>query len=330
MIILLWYGLLFLHDKQCLRFFQIGFIIIIGVQCIFSSQYMIRFPDMARVLVFTGWIYGNQSNYAIYAMCLPVLIWRSLSEKRLLKVILIICSAFILLTTLISGFATPIGLIVIGIASSLIFSIIYPIKILKARRSGIRQLVLNIILIGGALVLYQNTKTLTYFTGSYSRITTFISNPQSGGYSPDLAAQGSRWMLAKKSYALFLTNPFFGDGGSPRYNPNNGGHSSFIDTLAVFGILGGGGAIFGVVIFIVFRAYKRYRMYRNWETLAGLISSLLLLVAGIADPYWEFDAIPFIILISGILLINNSRSVKISDKSKNDIGQTLNLAKSLK
>jgi hypothetical protein len=317
MLILLGYGLLFLNEKKCLRYFQICFAIIIGIQCLFTSIYMLRFPDTARLSVNSGWIYGSQSNYTIYAMALPVLIWRSLHEKKNLRIILLSSCSFIFLNTLISGFATPLGLVIGGILASISLFIFLPIKNMR-RRSCVGPLIISIVLIGGSILIYQNTKGLPYFTGAYSRITNVIKNPQSGGYDKQSAVTGSRWTLAEKSVTLFLSNPLFGDGGSPRYNPKSGGHSSFFDTLACFGILGGGGAIFGVVVFIILRAIKRYRIKRDWETLAGLISTLMLFAAGVVDPYWEFDAIPIIILLTGILIFQVSTPLEKNEKIRRE------------
>jgi len=179
-------------------------------------------------------------------------------------------------------------------------------------------------------VFYNNTVGMSYFDGSYSRISTFINDPASGGYNEYYASIGSRTMLAEKSFDLFLSNPLFGDGGSPRYNLKQGGHSSFFDTLACYGILGGGGALICMVLFIVGRAVKRYRLKRDWETLVGLITSLMLVFAGIANPYWEFDAIPFVILMTGILLRDAEEHLENNRKPGGDVNTLPGLSKNYK
>lgn len=294
MLISLLYVFAFLHDNLCYRSFQIGLLIITGIQTFFSAQILIATPDIARIMwaeTSGAWIYGNQYIYTAYAIAVPVLIWRSFKESGLLRLILILSCLLMFITSSISSFATPLGLTILSALIVLALSFSLP-----------RRKIWTALLVGGIVSTigvfgYQYAQDNPLFYQAYFRIENFIRNPESGGYDLRIPTVTSRWDLAGISISTFQAEPLFGIGGPREYNPFIGGHSSFFDSLAIYGILGGGGALCGVILIMVVKAALHFRRVRNWETLLVLTSLLLMTVAGIVDPYWE-PLLPIALIIA--------------------------------
>ncbi len=294
MLISLLYALAFMHDDLCYRSFQIGLLIITGIQTFFSAQILIATPDIARIMwaeTFGAWIYGNQYIYATYAVVIPVLLWRSFKESGLLRLVLILSCVLMFITSSVSSFATPLGLTILSALIVLALSILLP-----------RRRIWTVIFVGGiisaiGMVGHQYTQDNPLFYQAYFRIQNFVRNPESGGYDLRNPAVMSRWDLAEISIRTFQAEPLFGMGGPRDYNAFIGGHSSFFDNLAIYGTLGGGGALCGVILAMLANVARKFQQTSNWETLLVLTTVLLMIVAGIANPYWE-SLLPIILIVA--------------------------------
>ena len=296
MLIALCYAFAFMRNDLCYRYFQIGFILVSGIQAVFSIQVLAKTVDIARVMwVETqgAWIYGNQIVFATYAMIVPVLFWRSFRESGKLKLFLLLSCILIVTTSAISSFGTPLGLI---IASVSIIAILSLINLFVARKGRIRILLINGIIVAIVLLGYQYTRHNPLFASAYSRVENFMRDPTSGGYRVSEIA-GSRWYLAEISIKSFQAAPIFGMGGIPANNPFVGGHSSFFDSLGIYGLLGGGGALIGIILIILVKATLRFLHERNWEALMALTTVLLLVVAGVVNPYWG-GPLPIVLIMA--------------------------------
>jgi len=288
------YAFGFMHDGRCYRYFQIGLIIVSGIQTFFSVQVLSHSINIARVMwaqTSGAWIYGNQAIYATYAIVTPVLLWRAFKESGPLRLILILSCLFIVITSSISSFATPLGLTILSALIVLALSIFL-----------LTKKVWTVILVAGiisaiALFGYQYTHDNPLFFQAYFRIENFIRNPKSGGYDLRDPIAVSRWELAQISIRTFQAEPLLGMGGPRDYNPFIGRHSSFFDTLAIYGLLGGGGALCGIVLILLANATRQYWHKHSWESLLILTIIILLAVVGIADPYWE-GIIPLVMIIA--------------------------------
>lgn len=295
----------FLHDNCCYRKFQIAFIIIWGIQSVFTFKFIYSDTSVLRQIVSVGpSIYGDQGGFAMIAMILPLLLWRSLKEMGSLKLLLLFFCVVLFFTVAISSFATPLGLIFLSII--LIFSllIVFPV----CNRGRATSLLLGSIICLTGLLAFTFTQDSPYLASAYYRLGNFISDPTTGGYSRgDL--EGSRWYLAANSLGSFQEKPFFGmGGGSIRTSKFVGGHSSAFDSLGGYGLLGGGGAFCGMFIFLLIAAFKRLLRERSWETLLGVVSFILLIVGGISNPYWE-GVQPFCVLLMArpLLILSSVR-----------------------
>jgi len=288
------YALAYMHDERAYRSVQISLIIVFGLQTFFTVQVLSGTADIARTMwseTLGAWIYGNQYIYATYAMILPILIWRSLKESGFMRLILMFCCLLMFVTSSISSFATPLGLLILSGVIALLLSI------LLSRRNILTFILVAVTISTAATLGYQYTRNNPLFYQAYSRIQNFINDPQSGGYDLNIPGVYSRWYLAEISFETFQAKPLFGMGGPREYNPFIGGHSSFFDSLAIYGILGGGGALCGILLILLANAALRFWRERNWANLVVLTAVLLILIAGIADPYWE-GALPLVLIVA--------------------------------
>lgn len=275
----------FLRNDSCFRYFQVYFIIVLGIQAALSSNVMSETVSIAREMVTQtagAWIFGNQSLFATLAMLLPILLWRSFQETGVLRILLLASCILILITVSISTFATPLGLIILSIFIVSVLSILFPLK-----TSRWQVLLVVGMLVVMALLVYRATSESPLLASAYYRIANIIDDPTSGGYAgSDLP--GSRWLLDEISIRSFEAEPLFGmGGGSTRLSEYVGGHSSALDSLGAYGLLGGGGAFIGIILLLMVRAVARLWRERTWEALLALTSVLLLIVGGIVNPYWE-------------------------------------------
>jgi hypothetical protein len=295
--IILFIGILFafafISDAICVRYLQISLILALGLQSIITIPQLYLDHGIARHMwdeLSGSWIYGDQRYFATSVILLPVLFWRSFHETGILKLILLTCSSLILVSASISSFATPLGLILLSIIVTLVFALLFMVK-----KKG---WTIAIILILISLFSYRFIPDNILFSDAYTRIKNFIKDPMSGGYSGKYRA-ASRWYLDAISVDSFQKSPLFGmGGGSPRYSPYAGGHSSLLDILGVYGILGGGGAFVSLILILLLNAVNGFLLERSWQTLLILTTVILLVVAGIANPYWEGAATLFVILIT--------------------------------
>jgi hypothetical protein len=295
LLITLCYAFGFVRDEVAFRIFQIGLAVVLGVQSIFTLRELSSVAGLAREMWFElqgAWEYGNQSAYATWIMLLPVLIWRALAERGALRLLLLSAALLTGAAASSGSFATPLMLLAIGGGVCISLMLVFPVQG-QIRPKGI-ILIVGILVAG--LVFYRYTQDSPLFDAGYDRIENFLEDPQGGGYVGQSRAS-SRVFLAEISINSFLAKPWFGmGGGSIRYSPYVGGHSSFFDSLGAYGLWGGGGAFVGLMLAMLVAAARRFFTQRSWETLLALTSVILLLVSAVSNPYGEGLSL-FLVLI---------------------------------
>ena len=292
-LIALFYSFAFMHDDECYRRFQIAFIIFWGIQAIFTFKIIHLDNSIVRQTVSTGiWLYGEQGGFAMIAMVLPMMLWRSLNENGAVKFFLLSFCGLLIITISISSFATPLGMLFVSVLLILLLLTVFPVT----RGGRFTAVILSLIIGSTTVLVYTFTHDNPLLAAAYYRLENFLDDPTSGGYS-GLDLDGSRWYLAEISLRSFLEEPFFGmGGGSIRASKFVGGHSSLLDSLGGYGLLGGGGAFCGMILFLFVASFYRFRRERKWETLLGVVSCMLLFLGGIINPYWE-GIQPFCVLL---------------------------------
>ncbi len=277
----LYYG----YNPNCRRITQIIIILFSGFQASFSTNTLLSQIGIARNMwlqSYGAWIHGNQAFYSIIALMIPVFFWRASLEKGFLKLLLYLASILSLIYSVIGTFGTPIGIIIIHIICITILSFVLIFLGKRKFRSIAYVGFLILIMYWGQKYVLQ----LQVLEDAISRIENVIEDPRSGGYSQELVSQ-SRWYLAQKSFISFWSNPLLGaGGGTTQNNPNLGGHSSFFDSLGAYGLLGGGGAIIGIVLLMIFQGTIYFLRQRNMHSIIVFSTSISLLAMGIANPYW--------------------------------------------
>ena len=286
LIIALLMGLGFMHEESCVRSLQIGLIVGIGLQSLFTGLVMTEDPTLSRQAVWEtsgGWALGDQGGFALESMLLPVLVWRALVEKGALRFALITGCAAISFAVTVCNFQTAIFLLALSIPTAVLISLTF------VRHQFFRMLTVALCLLvfgACAVLLLRNAPFMAPTVG---KLKYFLQDPTSGGYSKHDAETGSRWMLAEISWASFCQEPLFGCGsGSIRYSDETvGGHSSLFDMLGFYGLLGGGGAFITLVLLLSIRALQGLQNLRNWSAAVVATCLVLFIIAGIVNPYWE-------------------------------------------
>jgi hypothetical protein len=92
-------------------------------------------------------------------------------------------------------------------------------------------------------------------------------------------------------------------------NDQVGGHSSLLDTLGAYGLLGGGGALCALIGTLLVKAFLRVVRERDWEAVVSFSTVVSLAIAGIVNPNWE-GIQPVYVLLLARPLVNNSANLK--------------------
>ena len=294
LLITLCYAFGFSRDEAAFRMFQIGLAVALGVQSVFTIRELSGTASIARQMWIElegAWGFGNQSAYASWIMLLPVLIWRALVEQGRLRLLLLGAALLTGLAASIGSFATPLALLALGGGVIISLVLVFPVRG-QMRPKGI---ILIVGIMAAGLLFYRYTQDSPLFAESYYRIENLLVDPQGGGYIGQTRAS-SRVYLAELSINSFLAKPWVGmGGGSIRISPYVGGHSSVFDSLGAYGLLGGGGALVGLMLTMLITAARRFFSQRSWETLLALTSVILLVVAGVSNPYG--DGLPLILVL---------------------------------
>ena len=309
-IIGLWYTFAFLQYDSGYRYFQIALILGMGIQSVFTTRELINLPGIARIMwteLGGTWLYGNQAYFALSAILFPILLWRSFKETGILRPLLLVLSLFLLIAAYISSFGTPVGLMIVAVYFVVTLLIVLPVtKISRVKSLLVAGLIASI-----AVLVYTISYRTPLLEEASTRIDEILRDPVSGGYTLSMGGV-SRWYLAEESLQSFKDYPLFGmGGGNIRYSPYVGAHSSFFDALGAYGLLGGGGALTGIIVIMLVQATLRFLHERSWEALLALTTVVLLVVAGIVNPYWE-GWVPLYVLLS-------TRPVRIGHRNHNNV-----------
>lgn len=287
-----------LFNRSLYRFFIIRFIILLGIHSLVIIPIMVNNPEIARdifVLTHNGIALGGPDSFSLQATLVPIFFWQATQEKGKIRIILIISICAILISIAVSAFTTA-ALLIIVIAP--LFYFLYFILIPINNRYRKQALMFSLIFFSSIYIAYDYTKDNPLFDAFFSRTTNVIADPTSGGYD-ERNRDESRYEKNLISYNSFIENPLLGNGsGNIRYNKLVGGHSSFFDSLAAYGVFGGGGAFVALVFLLYRNAFRKYRRYRNFQTLASLVSVSLFVIGGIVNPYWEGFQPAFILLLA--------------------------------
>lgn len=276
------------HDDSSKRV-AISIITLIGVECLWSFPHMLAMPMLARlrmsnVMEYTGQAslagIGDYSYYTALAMLVPVFLGLVVSARsrlaKLLYLVLVIGLAFTV------SLATFMGAVLLMVGGGALFAT------LSWTRSRTRKHSWGLIVLIALLVLIWQSGLSHTAQGTFvaNKVGLEINSIRIGGIQNDFTGRGQLNML---SIASFERSPLIGVGpytlvDNPGLYVLVGGHSSWLDQPAEYGLLG----FLPVVVFLLLRTLRALRSVNSKGTtnraLAHLVTLIVYIVGGILNP----------------------------------------------
>jgi O-antigen ligase len=226
---------------------------------------------------------GEYSLYAALAISLPIMLAFALSLTGIKRILTFASSAAVLASILLSTFTGASSLAVTGLIMMAFALTAY------SRERSVKKFFYVVFLVGllsGAIYFVSDTKQFGFVFQKASVITG--DSLKEGVVEGDYSLRG---YLALQSFLTFCDNPFFGIG--PYTGAINsfvltgghfGGHSSWIDGLAEYGLFGFGLYLLflGAIFVQLYREFKSNR--RDLFAQARLISFILFIIGGTINP----------------------------------------------
>ncbi len=228
---------------------------------------------------------GDYDLYTSNALLLPMIMGLAIASRGRLRLALAISALAVAAAILLSTFA---GAILLGLIGTVIviggttFNNLRRVRYLLPRLAGLAFAALLMWPIGAAVA---DVEQVQFITDKISRLSRGVAD--AGIVEGD---QTGRGVLFTVSLGTFLSNPLIGIGPvstveSGLLYAEIGGHSSWIDQLAEYGMLG-----FAPFLVLVFLRVRRIWSLRRGVfseqplAVAGLASAICFLIAGVVNP----------------------------------------------
>lgn len=222
---------------------------------------------------------GDVYIYNGYAIVLPVMLAISLGLRGWKRAVGVAACGCILVATVVATYAASFAIAIVGMSLLAVW------PLLRSSYSFVGKVMWMACLVGFVAAAVVIAKDLTQIGFASSKLARIVQGVSSEGVvAGDETGRGG---LVSMSFDTFLSNPFLGIGpysGSALVNEGGiGGHCSWVDQLAEYGVLG-----FGVyAVFFVVAARRLMRAFMAQPTLrtwSSLVSVALFAVAGAIDP----------------------------------------------
>jgi len=266
-------------------------IILLGIEALRSLPMLFSNPGIARELMekpdvlflyetFSSGV-GDYNLYTANAIVLPFFIAVAFGLKRIKRIIVSISCVFIGLAVLLSTFTGAVSIMMFGIIALALMS--YG-KSLKKFLTGSTLVALFVTVFVVFMAFLGDTEQVSKVIFKIIRLYEGVSE-----YGFLMGDETKRAYLFMLSFDTFLSNPFWGIG--PCTLADNsclytyiGGHSSWIDQLAEYGILGFG-AFIAFALALALRVFRYLFQYKNSLIIkAVFISGILYFIGGIVNP----------------------------------------------
>lgn len=291
-IILVFFFGLFIFNNYQYRFLSIFFIMLFVLLNILTTGDSIDLDRSARDIYLENnksGLAGSTYFWAVVGIFYPVFLVRTLEEKNVLaKLFLIFCLLIFLFKIILSGFATPVVLLIINFVVIGVVSLFVRVKKVSDILPSVFYVSILFLLIW-VIFNFMLTSDYSAISEVQTRLINFIDNPLGGGYS-GIYINDSRFNLISFSWDTFSENPFFGGGGNIRTSIRegiSGGHSSAIDFLAVLGLFGGGGAFLLFMFFSFRNVVGLLSREQSFKNISQFSTSLTFIIGGVMNPYWQ-------------------------------------------
>lgn len=246
---------------------------------------------------------GAAGYWGIIAIFFPIFLTKIKNiEKRYFRIVYISILTYLLYKLFFSGFATALVLIILNFITTATLLVYYNAKNLKHFLMSLIFLILTLVGIYYLINWILISEDLGLNAIKW-RLQNIINDPKSGGYTSNYT---SRYDLFFVSLETFKRFPIFGSGADVMTMSNLfpnlrcGGHSSFIDVLAILGIFGGGGAFVLFFIKSLSNAYSFMKKRRSFEYICHTSVVFTLVIGGILNPYWMGSILIVFLLLTHI------------------------------
>ncbi|MFH1993181.1 MAG: O-antigen ligase family protein [Pseudomonadota bacterium] len=288
---LVFFGIIYTAKKDdSYKIMAIWFFVLIGFEVIRSIPVILSQPFLARNITTTMSItsesaglssVGEYTYYTGLANIFPALLGISLISSGFRKIELLLFCGFI-------GFAiamsTLLGAFLLMISGICFMFILTPILKYRLKLGPFLLLFIFIIVAICVWQYYLNTSVQGFFL-TEKLIRQVDSVFTRGLFLGDLTNRSALWEMSINTIQKY---PFFGVGPSTgTYNPYYltyvGGHSSWLDLPAEYGLIG-----FGFFVAFLFAAMKRtfnvFRYSKNIYSLGCIVSCIIIIIGGSFNP----------------------------------------------
>jgi len=224
---------------------------------------------------------GEFGFYTGVAIAFPAIIAFSFHQRGWLKGILLVLSLFIAVAVLLATLMGAVLLLLLG------FLLLVMVTLWSGKSKSRNVILIAVVAMFGVLtwsLFFAESQQGEFFVDKISRQSTSVTNY--GILNGDLTKRTALW---QQSYETILENPLLGVGATAgRDNPSLprlvGGHSSWLDMPAEYGLIG-----FGTYLFFVLAATKRAIRSIGLEhhdlfAYARIVTMVLYFVAGAYNP----------------------------------------------
>lgn len=305
------------------RFWRIAkiLLVIIGVQAAYSVPYLISGVWDPKVVMHGINIYGSTlgklfmiqaslhgiGGYDLYmnnAVMVSIIAGFAIYKQRgwIARSFWILAWAFLVLANIVSTFTASALVSLLGSVAVLVGAIV-------TRRLALSTVFILFVMIGlvGGLTLNKVLSSDQYSYTSKKLLKIFISVDE-GGLQDETTGRGERIFMSMNT---FLKSPIVGYGAEGSVigtNARGGGHSTWLNTLVQYGVLGG--FWFFLLVFAVGRQIWKAIKMRPGDLLSMsfMIAYITFLIYGVIDTVM-MDVVFFFILYGGALALQKQPSL---------------------
>jgi O-antigen ligase len=271
--------------------------VLIGLEVLRSLPTLLSQPNVSRIIMqqtatpdmIEETSYASVGQYGYYtglAIVLPVIITRTIvTSSRIKKAVLLFATVVIAIAIVLSTFMGAVLLMIIGLLNLSFFHIRYTTAKIKIT---LVYFAIALILFCLWSFIFSELPHGVYVADKISNLFSRIF--EEGIKEGDITMRWDTWSM---SFQTIAEHPMFGIGpATNRENPYLytlvGGHSSWLDQLAEYGVFGFSFYLF-FILFVIVRLKKSYNIKAYTKKLkivysGQLVSCFLFVLGGIYNP----------------------------------------------
>lgn len=289
---------------------SIAYLLLIHIYTLFMLK---QDPNISRLLASSAygarygnvWTGGYGHTYVTMLICIIVFAMILRCKNVAWRFIMIFVEAFSVLFLMKAGYTMALLFAAGGILLVILFEI-------GSKRKGAAVILMGVILLPGILLVAGKGLNLlaTIITNVYAqkRLQEVANLLQFNGIKSNGDLVG-RFGLYKLSAETFIKSPLVGVGNGTLYRKAlYGGHSTFLDNLACFGLLGGGTYI-GLILYNLGNLCGRIEKDSRYIYISAFAAYILLSVVNVSDVVAIYAAV-FLLIPMMICVYSDRRREK--------------------